>query len=426
MLTVTVVFWIAQMYRRIHIQISMDINKNFALLDEQYLFSKVGQKVEEYIKNNPNAKLYRLGIGDVSLPIAPCVKFALQKASIEMSYKDSVKGYGEYAGLESLRAEIAKDYDTFCKNTRIGADEVFVTDGAKNVFCHIMDIFDFDTVLVPDPVYPVYRDSSLLKGKKVLYAQATTDNDYLPKPNENIRVDIIYLCSPNNPTGGVYCLKELQQWVDYALDMGAILFFDAAYKDYIVDSRLPKSIYCCRNATQCAIEICSFSKNAGFTGLRCGYVIVPNALQLNGKSVKNAWYRFLSTNTNGVSYPIQCAALATLTQDGRAYSQQCIDIYMKNAQWMVTALTNAKKIFSGGSNAPYVWLQVPTRFGELSKRNTRQGDLGFEYFDYLLNTFGVITTPGIGFGDLGKDYVRLSAFGDIESTKKSMEYIGKD
>ncbi|MCL2598702.1 MAG: LL-diaminopimelate aminotransferase [Firmicutes bacterium] len=390
----------------------LKLNANFEKLTGNYLFATVSQKVKAYQTNHPHAPLYKLGIGDVSLPVAPVVAHALRQAATEMADIKTVQGYGDYEGLPSLRTAIAQRYGDF----RLSPQEIFVTDGAKNSFNHLFELFDFDTVLMPDPVYPVYRDASLLKNKKIVYVHATPANHFLPLPSDippHATPHIIFLCSPNNPTGAVYTTAQLLLWVDYALSHKAVILFDGAYRDYIKDDSLPKSIYQIPDAKKCAIEICSFSKSDGFTGLRCGYVVIPQDLLIAQKSVNQLFVRYLATNTNGVSFVVQKAALAALSPEGQAYSDYCINLYMQNAHAMHTTLQSTQAIFVGGKNAPYLWLQSPAHLD------------GSSFFEQLLHNHGIITTPGAGFGTQGQSYIRLSAFGSATSTQQAVQMIAQ-
>lgn len=390
----------------------MKINNNFLNLKDSYLFSTIAKKVNSYQMSNPNKKLIRLGIGDVTLPLCHAVTKELHKAVDDMSVKETFKGYGPEQGYDFLRQSIKSYY--LKKNVSLDIDEIFVSDGAKSDVGNILDIFNKDNkVLIPDPVYPVYVDTNIMDGRKISYINATKENSFLPLPNSYEKADIIYLCSPNNPTGSVYNHQQLKSWVDFAIDNKAIILFDAAYEAFIDDASLPRSIFEIDGATKCAIEFCSFSKTAGFTGTRCGYTIVPMDLEFNGVKLNNLWLRRQTTKFNGVSYIVQRAANAVFTEEGSKQIRNSINYYKENARIISTALKELNIWFTGGENSPYVWLKCPN------------GMTSWEFFDYLLKEANVVGTPGAGFGKNGEGFFRLTAFGDKNNTLEAVERIKK-
>lgn len=383
----------------------MKINKNFKNLENNYLFATIANKTQEYVKANPDKELIRLGIGDVTMPLTPAVIKAGQEAVLEMSKAETFKGYGPYEGYGVLVDAIHNYYGD--RNVPVNRDEIFVSDGAKSDVANILDIFDeSNVVLVPDPVYPVYYDSNVLDGRKIILAPSNVENGFLPMPNPKQKADIIYLCSPNNPTGAVYTKAQLKEWVDYANKLGAVILFDAAYEFFVSDESLPRSIYEIEGAKTCAIEFCSFSKTAGFTGTRCGYTIVPKDLgELNA-----LWLRRQATKFNGVSWVVQRMAAAVYSKEGIAESRANVDLYMKNANLISKTLTELNIWHTGGVNSPYIWLKCPN------------GD-SWKFFDLLLEEANVVGTPGAGFGKCGEGFFRLTAFNNYENTKKALERI---
>lgn len=377
----------------------MKINSNYLNLKDNYLFADVAKKSSEFAEKNPTVKVINLGIGDVTLPLCPEVVKAMQYAVLEMGKKETFKGYGPYQGYDFLRSEIKNYYAR--RNVELGLDEIFVSDGAKSDVSNILDIFSKEnSVMVPDPVYPVYVDTNVMDGRKIQYINANEENDFLPLPDKSIHSDIIYLCSPNNPTGAVYNYKQLKQWVDYALDNKAIILFDSAYEAFISDDSLPRSIFEIEGANKCAIEFCSFSKTAGFTGVRCGYTIVPTELTFEGNSINNLWFRRQSTKFNGVSYMVQRGAAAVFSSDGMNQVKENINYYKENAKLIAKVLTERKIYFVGGKNSPYIWFKCP------------DGITSWEFFDFLLEKAYVIGTPGSGFGKNGERFFRLTSFGE--------------
>lgn len=385
--------------------IEMEINKNFKQVEDSYLFSTINKKITAYQTAHPDSNIIRLGIGDVTLPLCDAVVTAMRNAVTEMSKKETFRGYGPEQGYAFLREAIQKYY--LRRQVELEADEIFVSDGAKSDIGNILDLFSTNnTVLVPDPVYPVYVDTNKMAGRKIVYANANADNQFLPLPDENMDVDIIYLCSPNNPTGAVYNKEQLQLWVDYALEHEAIILFDSAYEAFIQED-LPHSIYEIKGAKQCAIEFCSFSKTAGFTGTRCGYTVVPTALVREGFSLHNMWLRRQTTKFNGVPYIVQRGAEAVFSEDGQKETRDNIQYYLENANIIAERLRRLHIKYTGGMNSPYIWMECPN------------GMKSWEFFDYLLEKANVVGTPGSGFGSNGEGYFRLTAFNSMEKTSEA-------
>ena len=390
----------------------MKINKNYQKLEDSYLFSTIAHKVAEFTKNNPEAAVIRLGIGDVTLPLAPAVVKAMNKAVEEMGVKESFRGYGPEQGYGFLKEAIQKYYAS--RNTHLELDEIFISDGAKSDVGNILDLFDQDnTVLVPNPVYPVYVDTNVMAGRKIVFADANEANDFLPMPDENIKADIIYICSPNNPTGAVYTKEGLKKWVDYALKNNAIILYDAAYECFIKDKNLPRNIFEIEGAKKCAIEFCSFSKTAGFTGTRCGYTIVPQELVYDGVHINKMWLRRQTTKFNGVPYIVQRGAEAVFSEEGQKQIQENIAYYSENAKIIADTLKAKGIYFTGGTHSPYIWLKCPNNMSS------------WEFFDYLLEKAQVVGTPGAGFGENGEGFFRLTSFGDRAKTIEAMERFSK-
>ena len=388
----------------------MKLNKNFANLQESYLFSTIAKKVNQYTTENPDKKIIRLGIGDVTLPLVPTVISALQEAVAEMGNASTFKGYGPEQGYSFLRESIQKYYKN--RNIEIDEAEVFVSDGTKSDFGNILDLFDKDNVaLIPDPVYPVYLDTNIMAGRKIIFANATQENNFLPMPDKNVKADIIYLCSPNNPTGAAYSKAQLKEWVEYAIVNKAIILFDAAYECFIQDSNLARSIYEIEGAKSCAIEFNSFSKIAGFTGTRCGYIIVPKELEFDGMSCHKMWLRRQSTKFNGAPYIVQKGAAAVFSVEGQREIQQNLAYYMENAKAIAACLDALNIWYTGGKNAPYIWFKCP-KFED-----------SWQFFDYLLREANIVGTPGVGFGKNGNGYFRLTAFGSKENTLEAVERL---
>lgn len=381
----------------------MKINQNYLMLEESYLFSTINQKINAYIKKYPNKPLTKLGIGDVTRPICPVAVEAMHQAVEEMGKKETFHGYGKEQGYDFLRQAIQAYYKE--RNVVLDEEEIFISDGAKSDLGNILDIMDTDNaVCIPDPVYPVYVDTNIMHGRKIHYVNATIDNGFLPLPDKNIQADIIYLCSPNNPTGAVYNKEQLKLWVEYALQNKAVILFDAAYEAFIQHSTLPHSIYEIEGAKECAIEICSLSKTAGFTGVRCGYTIVPMKLKTQNVSLNKLWLRRQTTKFNGVSYIVQKGAASIFSPKGQQQIKENIAYYINNARIIADALREKNIWFTGGEHSPYLWLKCTN------------GMSSWEYFDYLLENAQVVGTPGAGFGANGEGYFRLTAFASLEDT----------
>ena len=386
----------------------MQINQNYDNLEQSYLFSTIARKVNEYSAAHPEADIIRLGIGDVTRPLVPAVIDALHAAVEDQSRQETFHGYGDEQGYGFLHEALVGYYKTH--GVTLDTNEIFISDGAKSDLGNILDIFGADnTVLIPDPVYPVYVDTNVMAGRKVLFMDANESNGFLPLPDASVKADIIYLCSPNNPTGAAYDRAGLKAWVDYANANSAVILYDAAYECFIEDENLPRSIYEIEGAKTCAIEFCSFSKMAGFTGTRCGWTVVPQAL-MDGK-LNKMWLRRQTTKFNGVAYIVQRGAEAVFSEEGMAEIQQNLDYYRRNAAVIAQALDEAGVWYCGGKNSPYIWLRCPGNMGS------------WEFFDWLLDTARVVGTPGEGFGPCGKGYFRLTAFGDAARTREAAERI---
>lgn len=390
----------------------MKINQNYSRLEESYLFSTIAQKVSAFQTDHPKTEIIRLGIGDVTLPLCSAVVQELHKAVEEMGHKDTFHGYGPEQGYPFLKASIRGHYAV--RGVHLDPDEIFVSDGAKSDLGNILDLFDVDnTVLIPDPVYPVYVDTNLMAGRKIVYLDANQENGFLPMPDEQVKADLIYLCSPNNPTGAVYTKEQLKQWVDYAAHCGAVILFDAAYEAFVQEDDLPRSIYEIDGAKECAIEFCSFSKTAGFTGTRCGYTVVPMALQREGMSLNHMWLRRQTTKFNGVPYIVQKGAAAVFQEEGMQQIRKNIAYYQHNAKVIADTLTGLGIWYTGGKNSPYIWLKCPHEMKS------------WEFFDWLLQEAHVVGTPGAGFGKNGEGFFRLTSFGDQDKTAEAMQRIQK-
>ena len=389
----------------------MKLNGNFQNLQQSYLFVTIAKKVAAYTQEHPENKIIKMGIGDVTMPLAPAVIEAMHKATEEQAHKETFHGYSpDSDGYPFLREAIAKYYKNF--GVDLDASEVFVGDGAKSDVGNIVDLFDVDnTVLVPDPVYPVYVDTNIISGRNIAYMDANEANGFLPLPDPAVKADIIYLCSPNNPTGATYNRDQLKAWVDYALDQKAVILFDAAYEAFITDPQLPHSIFEIPGAKQCAMEFCCLSKNAGFTGVRLGFTVVPAELRRDGVSLRDLWFRRQGTKYNGTPYIVQKAGEAVYASDGQRQIKEQVSYYMENAAVIREGLLSCGYQACGGVNSPYVWMKTPS------------GMTSWEFFDYLLDHAGVIGTPGSGFGPSGEGYFRLTAFGSHESTREAVERI---
>ncbi len=400
------------------------INDNYLKLPGSYLFSTIAKKVNAYSQENPEKKIIRLGIGDVTLPIAPAIIEALHGAVDEMGKAETFRGYAPDLGYEFLRNAIAEN-DYKARGCDIGADEIFISDGAKCDSGNIQEIFSVDNrIAVCDPVYPVYVDTNVMAGRTgtydaqketwsdVIYMPCLAENDFAPElPKET--PDIIYLCFPNNPTGAAVTKERLQEWVDYANRTGAAIIYDAAYEAYISQDNVPHTIYECEGARTCAVELRSFSKNAGFTGVRLGFTVIPKELECGGVSLHSLWARRHGTKYNGAPYIVQRAGEAVYSREGQAQIREQVAYYMKNAEYILDGLKGAGYTVSGGVNAPYIWLKAP------------DGMTSWEFFDYLLENANVVGTPGSGFGPSGETYFRLTAFGSYENTVEAVDRIRK-
>lgn len=382
-------------------------NTNYANLKDSYLFYNISQKVNAYLEKNPNAHLLRLGIGDVSLPLPGTVIKALHEAVDDQAVKQTFHGYMPECGAPFLREIIATHYNK--RDVNINADEVFVSSGASDELGDILDLFSgSNTALIMEPAYPAYVDANVMAGRRIIHLPTGKDNGFLPSPTKEAKADIIYICSPGNPTGAVFTRKQLKQWVDFANENGSVILFDAAYEAFIEEKELPRSIFEIEGAKTCAIEICSLSKTAGFTGTRLGYTVIPKELSRSGMNFNSMWVRNRTTKTNGVSYIIQKGAAAVFTDEGQAQIKENINVYKQNAKVLMQALDKLGIWYCGGKNAPYVWMKVPDKFDSWS------------FFDFLLNEAGIVGTPGAGFGKCGEGYFRLSSFGSTEDTKTAV------
>ena len=391
------------------------LNENYQNVKDSYLFAEIARRVKVYEETHPEkaADIIRLGIGDVTLPLTKSVIEALHEAVDSQAVSETFKGYGPEQGYAFAQEAIA---DYYARNgVEVKATDIFISDGAKSDTGNITELFAKDNVvLVPDPVYPVYVDTNTMDGKNIIYMNGTKENDFLPMPDENVKADIIYLCSPNNPTGACYNKEQLEAWVAYALKNDAVILYDSAYKAFITDSTLPRSIYAIEGAKKCAIEFCSLSKTAGFTGTRFSYTVVPEELVFetsNGGtlSLHNMWNRRQCTKFNGTPYIIQYAGAKVFTEEGMKECQENIGYYRENARMIAETLEKKGISFTGGVNSPYIWFECP------------KGMESWEFFDYLLENAQVVGTPGAGFGENGKNYFRLTSFGKHEKTKEAME-----
>lgn len=390
----------------------MKVNENYKNLNESYLFSTIAKKVNEFSKNNKETEIIKMGIGDVTKPLCPAVITALHNAVEEMGNKETFKGYGPEQGYDFLKEAIHSYYAK--NNVSLDLNEIFISDGAKSDLGNILDLFDkANTVLIPDPVYPVYVDTNIMSGRKIVFIDANENNGFLPLPDSSVKSDIIYICSPNNPTGAVYNKQQLSLWVDYAIKNGAVILFDSAYESFIDDDNLPKSIYEVENAKKCAIEFCSFSKTAGFTGTRCGYTIVPKELIYDDMNLNKMWLRRQTTKFNGVPYIVQKGAAAVFSEEGQQQIKENINYYKNNAKVICDTLNKLGIDYTGGKNSPYIWLKCPNNMNS------------WEFFDLLLTKIGVVGTPGAGFGKNGENYFRLTSFNTLEKTQEAMDRFYK-
>lgn len=385
-------------------------NMYYKELKDSYLFYNIAQKTKAYVEQYPGVKLLKMGIGDVSLPLCDAVIKALHEAVDDQASGDRFHGYMPECGAPFLRETIAGYYEK--RGVLLSADEVFVSSGASDELGDILDLFERScSALVIEPSYPAYVDANVMAGRRIVHLSSSEENGFLPEPKEEEMADLIYICSPNNPTGAVYSRTQLQKWVDFANRNGSVILFDAAYEAFIEDETLPHSIFELKGAKTCAIEICSLSKTAGFTGTRLGYTIIPKELNRNGMNFNEMWVRNRTTKTNGVSYIIQKGGAAVFTEEGQRQIHENIQIYKKNARTLMHALDQVGIWYCGGKNAPYIWLKCPNGMGS------------WEFFDYLLHEIQVVGTPGEGFGACGERYFRFSTFGSPEDTKEAAERL---
>ncbi|MBE6047986.1 MAG: LL-diaminopimelate aminotransferase [Clostridium sp.] len=390
----------------------LKINKNYLSLKDSYLFANIAHKVNAYKENNPDKNVISLGIGDVVLPICEPVVEALRVGVEDMSKKETFKGYGPEQGYMFLRNVLQDYYKGF--NVKLDCDEIFVSDGAKSDLGNILDLFDKDNVvLIPDPVYPAYVDTNVMDGRKIIYSNSSIETGFLGMPDYNVKADLIYICSPNNPTGAAYNREQLTKWVEYAKEIGALILFDAAYEAFIESDEIPHSIYEIPGAKKCAIEVCSLSKTAGFTGLRCGYTIVPHALKFDGVELNKLWLRRQTTKYNGVPYIVQKAASAVFSKEGISKTKKVISYYKENAKIIAAALKELNIKYVGGENSPYIWLRCPN--------NTKSWD----FFDKLLEEANIVGTPGVGFGNNGEGFFRLSCFAERDDVLEAVKRLKK-
>ncbi|MBE7060249.1 MAG: LL-diaminopimelate aminotransferase [Ruminococcaceae bacterium] len=389
----------------------VSVNKNYKNIKESYLFSDIAKKVADFSAANPDIKIIRMGIGDVTRPLCESVISEMSVGVREMGKAETFHGYGPEQGYGFIKEPIKAYYAE--NGVELDLDEIFISDGAKSDVGNILDLFSPDnTVLVPDPVYPVYVDTNIMSGRNIIFANSNEENGFLPLPDENVKADIIYICSPNNPTGAVYNREQLKKWVDYANKNGSIILFDAAYEAFI-DGDYPKSIFEIEGAKTCAIEFCSLSKTAGFTGTRMGYTVVPKALEAENMSLNKMWLRRQTTKFNGISYVVQRGALGVFTPEGRKQIKENIEYYKENAKIISDTMDELGIWYTGGKNSPYVWLKCP---GNMES---------WEFFDFLLKNAGVVGTPGSGFGNNGTNFFRLTAFSTKENTIEAMERFKK-
>ena len=387
-------------------------NTRYKELKDTYLFNTIYRKTNEYLEANPDKQVLRMGVGDVSLPLCDAVIKALHKAVDDQANAATFHGYMPEVGAAELRRAIEGYYKKMGAN--ITEKEIFVSSGACDDLGDILELFDQDnTVMVIEPAYPEYVDTNILAGRKIIHLASGEENGFLPEPSEEAEADILYICSPNNPTGAVFNRNQLQAWVDFAGEIGAVILFDAAYEIFIEEENIPHSIYELDGADKCAIEICSLSKTAGFTGTRLGYTVVPQNLVRSGMNLNEMWSRNRETRTNGVSYILQKGALAVFTPEGQQQIRDNLRVYKENASCFMEALDAAGIWYTGGKNSPYIWMKCP------------DGMSGWEFFDYLLKEIQVVGIPGDGFGECGKGYFRFSTFGKPEETKEAAQRLTK-
>lgn len=385
-------------------------NRHYAELKDSYLFYHIAQKTKAYLSEHPGAKLYRLGIGDVTLPLCNAVIEALHQAVDDQASQERFHGYMPECGADFLREAIAGYYAQ--RNVQLSADEIFVSSGASDELGDILDLFDrSNAAMIIEPAYPAYVDANIMAGRKIVHLPSGCSNGFLPEPDPSSKADLLYICSPNNPTGAVFDRAQLQKWVDYANAHGSIILFDAAYEAFIEQPGLPHSIFEIEGAKTCAIEICSLSKTAGFTGTRLGYTVIPKKLARGGMNMNDMWVRNRTTKTNGVSYIIQKGGAAVFTPEGQREIHQNIQLYKQNAKMLMQTLDALNVWYCGGKNAPYIWMKCPDGLGS------------WDFFDLLLNRIQVIGTPGEGFGACGEGYFRFSTFGSPEDTQEAAKRL---
>lgn len=385
-------------------------NRHYAELKDSYLFYHIAQKTKAYLSEHPGAKLYRLGIGDVTLPLCNAVIEALHQAVDDQASQERFHGYMPECGADFLREAIAGYYAQ--RNVQLSADEIFVSSGASDELGDILDLFDrSNAAMIIEPAYPAYVDANIMAGRKIVHLPSDCSNGFLPEPDPSSEADLLYICSPNNPTGAVFDRAQLQKWVDYANAHGSIILFDAAYEAFIEQPGLPHSIFEIEGAKTCAIEICSLSKTAGFTGTRLGYTVIPKKLVRGGMNMNDMWVRNRTTKTNGVSYIIQKGGAAVFTPEGQREIHQNIQLYKQNAKMLMQTLDALNVWYCGGKNAPYIWMKCPDGLGS------------WDFFDLLLNRIQVIGTPGEGFGACGEGYFRFSTFGSPEDTQEAAKRL---
>lgn len=385
-------------------------NRHYAELKDSYLFYHIAQKTKAYLSEHPGAKLYRLGIGDVTLPLCNAVIEALHQAVDDQASQERFHGYMPECGADFLREAIAGYYAQ--RNVQLSADEIFVSSGASDELGDILDLFDrSNAAMIIEPAYPAYVDANIMAGRKIVHLPSDCSNGFLPEPDPSSEADLLYICSPNNPTGAVFDKAQLQKWVDYANAHGSIILFDAAYEAFIEQPGLPHSIFEIEGAKTCAIEICSLSKTAGFTGTRLGYTVIPKKLARGGMNMNDMWVRNRTTKTNGVSYIIQKGGAAVFTPEGQREIHQNIQLYKQNAKMLMQTLDALNVWYCGGKNAPYIWMKCPDGLGS------------WDFFDLLLNRIQVIGTPGEGFGACGEGYFRFSTFGSPEDTQEAAKRL---
>ena len=385
-------------------------NMHYAELKDSYLFYNIAQKTKKYLEEHPNTHLYRMGIGDVSLPLCDAVIKGLHRAADDQARAESFNGYMPECGAPFLREAVREHYKDY--GVELETDEVFISSGASDELGDILDLFDrFNRSLIIEPAYPAYVDANMMGGRDIVHLPSSRENGFLPLPDEKTQAELIYICSPNNPTGAVFSREQLKKWVDFANKNGSVILFDAAYEAFIEDAELPHSIFEIEGARTCAIEICSLSKTAGFTGTRLGYTVIPKALERNGMNLNSMWVRNRTTKTNGVSYIIQRAACEVFTPEGQQQIYENIAVYKQNARTLMKALDELGIWYTGGKNAPYIWLECPNGMGS------------WKFFDLLLNEAQIVGTPGEGFGKCGEGYFRFSTFGSSEDTKTAAERL---